>query len=208
MADLSQDQSLKPNPTINPPGDSQSSQNQGVPTPPTAPSEQSSSTPPTTDSSFPPIKEEEKFATPKQEEIKKELSELGISPKSSFKKTRVVLASLGVLFLIASLPAAVYLVRQRQEIRKEAANTGWTGTSPHCTGNCDVTIGPGNFGFETGGIGTPDVQNPNTEKSVSIKIPSGTTVHEAYIFWSGECDPGKNDTSIVVNGVNTTAHKM
>src|SRR4030042_2319006 len=149
MADLSQDQSLKPESTTNPPVANQSSPNQEPPIPATT----AGQSPSTDDASFPPIKEEEKFATPKQEEIKKELSELGISSKGSSKKTRVLLATLGVFFLIATLPAAVYLVRQRQEIRKEAAKAKWFGTSPHCTGTCDITIGPGNFEFKAKGVG-------------------------------------------------------
>jgi len=75
----------------------------------------------TTDkAAFPPLKEEEKMVTTEQKEIEKELSEIGISPKGSSKKTRIIMATLGVLLLVATLPAAVYLVKQRQEIRKEA----------------------------------------------------------------------------------------
>lgn len=101
MADLSQNQPPSQSQTPNPPADSQ---------------------PATAGSSFPPTGEAGKPITPEQEKIKKKLSGLGISPKGKSKKSRVLLATLGVLFLIATLPAAVYLVRQRQEIRKEA---GW-----------------------------------------------------------------------------------
>ncbi|HUV42771.1 MAG TPA: hypothetical protein VMY36_02575 [Patescibacteria group bacterium] len=183
MADLSQDQSLKPNPTTNPPGDNQPSQNQDVqiPTPPT---EQPTSTPSTSDSSFPPIKEEEKFATPKQEEIKKELSELGISPKGSSKKTRVLLATLGVLFLIATLPAAVYLVKQRQEIKTEAS----VGTLEHCTlPNCTVTVGPDYLSFVANGHGTKTTKTP----TVNLNIPTGSTVFKAFAIWGGERNADK-----------------
>ena len=75
----------------------------------------------TTDkAALPPLKEEEKIVTTGQKEIEKELSEIGISPKGSSKKTRIIMATLGVLLLVATLPAAVYLVKQRQEIRRQA----------------------------------------------------------------------------------------
>jgi len=39
----------------------------------------------------------------------------------SNKKNKIILAALGMLFLLLSTPLAVYLIKQRQEIRKEAA---------------------------------------------------------------------------------------
>ena len=133
MVDLSQDQPLKQKPTSDVPMSGQ---------PPVA---QPATSPEKPDETSPsPIKDEEKIATPEQEEIKKELSELGIPPEGRGKKTKVILAALGVFLLAATLPAAVYLVRQRQEIRKEAALA-----PKFCTYNvCDKTTCLGVIGPE------------------------------------------------------------
>jgi len=90
------------------------------------------------DISSPQITTEEKIATPEQEEIKKELSELGIPPEGRGKKTKVILAALGVLLLAATLPVAVYLVKQRQEIRKQAYVGQICQTDADCDGQCEV----------------------------------------------------------------------
>ena len=194
MADLSQDQSLKPESTTNPPVANQSSPNQEPPIPATT----AGQSPSTDDASFPPIKEEEKFATPKQEEIKKELSELGISSKGSSKKTRVLLATLGVFFLIATLPAAVYLVRQRQELKTQAAYL------PGCSTNCDIEIGPGKYGFVASGFGMRETKRATIE----VTLPDNTQGYKAYAIWSGESNrdqPNYNDTSIKVNSHDVNA---
>lgn len=127
---------------------------------------------------FPPMQQgEKKPITPKQEEMKKELSELGISPKGGSKKTKILMAILGVLFFVATLPAAVYLVKQRQEIRKEAADnpncenisrtcesefgSGWnpvpgecwyceTGENKTCTCKCHCTNGTDHWWIDSG----------------------------------------------------------
>jgi hypothetical protein len=145
-----------------------------------------------------PLKKEEKTATAEQKEIEKELSEIGISPKHASKKTKIVMAALGVLLLIATLPAAVYLVQQRQEIRKEAAYL------PGCTTNCDIEIGPGKYGFVTAGYGMRDVKTA----TIQVTLPSNTEGYEAYAIWSGEShqgSPNYNDTSIKVNGHDVDA---
>jgi len=128
MVDLSQDQPLKQKPTSD-----VSVGDQPPVAQPAAPPEKPDEASPL------PIKDEEKIATPEQEEIKKELSELGIPLRGGSKKTRVVLATLGVILLIATLPAAVYLVKQRQEIRKEAGACppeSCTGSGYLCAGEC------------------------------------------------------------------------
>lgn len=137
MADLSQNpQPTQPQVSKTPPSNQ----------PPTAPPPAGQSKP--VESSFPPTEKAGKPIPPEQEKIKEELSELGISPKGGSKKTRVLLAVLGVLLLVATLPAAIYLVRQRQEIRKEAAAQYCGGCSgkalkDYCTGSksslCDVS---------------------------------------------------------------------
>jgi hypothetical protein len=168
---------------------------------------------------LPPLEKEEKIVTAKQKDIEKELSEIGISPKHTSKKTKIVMAALGVLLLIATLPAAIYLVQQRQEIRKEA----FVGNS--CAGDgCNIEIGPGNLTFETAGHGfrwhclsrSDCEQNGSEVKETDIYVsyPTGATVKEAYAIWSGEgCHTtntdctAENQTTIKVNGHNATAIK-
>ncbi len=136
MVDLSQNQTQKQEPTSNAPASdkppvTQPDEPAVIPTP-GAPNK------PPDYISTPPIKDEEKIDSPEQEEIKKELSELGISPQGGSKKTRVILAALGVFFLVATLPAAVYLVKQRQEIRKEAYSGEICTTKTDCSGANEV----------------------------------------------------------------------
>src|SRR4030043_222691 len=161
MADLSQDQSLKPESTTNPPVANQSSPNQEPPIPATT----AGQSPSTDDASFPPIKEEEKFATPKQEEIKKELSELGISSKGSSKKTRVLLATLGVFFLIATLP---------DNAQGYKAYAIWSGESNRDQPNYNDTSIKVNS-HDVNAIRTYQIKNPayNTSQIANIgEIPS------------------------------------
>jgi len=59
-----------------------------------------------------------------QPEIKEEITSLGIIPPSGkSKKLQISLGILGLVFILASIPVAIYLVQQRQEIRKEAGDT-------------------------------------------------------------------------------------
>lgn len=97
----------------------------------------------TDETSFPPMQDGEKVITPKQEEIKKELSELGIPPGGDSKKTKIILATLGVFLLVATLPAAVYLVKQRQEIRKQAYNEQTCQIDTDCSGYPDERCSSG-----------------------------------------------------------------
>jgi hypothetical protein len=58
-------------------------------------------------------------------EIKEEITSLGLpSPLRKPKKIKIALGILGLFFILTSIPAAVFLVKQRQEIRKEAAMGG------------------------------------------------------------------------------------
>jgi len=96
MADLPKDQKLTQSPTPNIPASDQ-----------------------------PSVEEpQEEAPSPPREDVKAKLSSLGIKPsepKKPPKKGKIVLAVLSLLLILASIPAAVYLVKQRQEIRKEAA---------------------------------------------------------------------------------------
>ncbi len=148
MVDLSQSQPLKPktDSTSVPPA----SDKPPVSQQPTGPPQPAKKKPAVkkAGASLPQMKGEEKIATPEQEEVKKELSELGISPPGRSNKTRVLLATLGVLLLIITLPAAIYLVRQRQEIRKQAyvgqpcTIDADCDTNEECVGGVCVAITP------------------------------------------------------------------
>lgn len=193
MVDLSQDQPLKQRlisdapATDQPPVDQQATQ----------PKKQSFT-------SSPKLEGEEKIATPKQEEIKKELSELGVPTGGGSKKTKVLLATLGVLFLLATLPAAVYLVKQRQEIRKEAA----PGVPGDMTCLSDVVIGPGAYSFAANGVGLEN----RSSASFTINLPAGATplADYAYAFWSGEKKnaEGTANGQITINGQALTGEKI
>jgi len=187
MVDLSQNQLLeqepKPEASVAPVGDQ----------PPVA---QPAAPPKKPDETSPlPIKGEEKIATPKQEEVKKELSELGISPKGSSKKTKVILATLGVLLLIATLPAAVYLIKQRQEIRKEAAETPLQSNS--IGGTCESK---------------PTVCQEPPKSCSNISSASGgyeinCAGHNPALIVSevsGQCDLDENNNGLVKMSVNLT----
>jgi len=183
MVDLSQDQPLKekskPDASVSPTSD-QSPITQPA-TSPKKPDEAPSL----------PIKDEEKIATPEQEEIKKELSELGIPPEGRGKKTRVLLAALGVLFLIATLPAAVYLVKQRQKLKIEAIGYGDQAHSDY-----ELTIGPEYLDYVAKGYGT----QKNSSPTISLNIPAGSTIYKAHAVWGGERDSGTpQDTTITIS---------
>jgi len=103
---------------------------------------------------------------------------------------------LSLLIILASLPIAIYLVQQRQEIRKEAA----VGNQDHCTSpQCTVTVGPDYISFVAEGHGTRNTKTP----TINLNIPSGSTVYKAYAIWGGERNANitKDDTfNLVVNG--------
>jgi len=141
---------------------------------------------------------------PQQEKIKEDLSKLGISPPGTNRKTKIILAALGVFFLVASLPVAVYLVQQRQEIRKEA--------SPGVSGDMgcpfdDVTLGPGAYSFEANGAGLEN----RSSASFAISLPTGAAplADHVYAFWSGE-KPGNvaNPNGITINGASLNGEKI
>lgn len=71
------------------------------------------STPPVSPPSPPP-------AEPKKTDEEITAVNVGDLPSGKSKKSKILLAVLGLLFILASTPLAVYLVKQRQEVRKEA----------------------------------------------------------------------------------------
>ncbi|MGB9707657.1 MAG: hypothetical protein ACPL1D_02810, partial [Microgenomates group bacterium] len=75
-------------------------------------------------------------------EIREEITSLGIAlPSDRSKKLKIALIILGLFFILASIPAVVYLVKQRQEIRKMAAPSQVPpcGDTPtiRCWGECE-----------------------------------------------------------------------
>jgi hypothetical protein len=141
-------------------------------------------------------------ATTGASEEKSKLS--GRFTKSPKKK---IIAGIGVLLMVVLggiSVATAWKLRQVEKVSPEEAKA-WVGD--HCSGDCAITVGPGKYGFETVGMGTMGIQGPNVEKTVSVNIPVGTTVHSAYLFWSGEAyPPNENDINLVVNGTTINAN--
>ena len=99
---------------------------------------------------------EETKETP-SEDIKKQLSTLGISPKSNPAKpvNKTAYLLIGLLLLLVSIPAGVFLVKQRQEIRKEAAEGEFCTYGQTCivdghsgTQSCTGTIQDGSCKYD------------------------------------------------------------
>lgn len=63
---------------------------------------------------------DEEVSPPREKDLKVKLSSLGIQPEKGQKKGKIILAVFALFLILASIPAAVYLVQQRQEIKKEA----------------------------------------------------------------------------------------
>lgn len=72
--------------------------------------------------------------------------ETGGAPKNKSKKVKTIVSVLGLLLIIASLPLAVILVKQRQEIRKEAETPGLSGS----VSLCGITVSPVGQDFKNG----------------------------------------------------------
>lgn len=102
----------------------------------------------------PPTTEETKPQKEKEtEQFEERLKTLDVKtpPPGKPKKSRIIMAVIALLFVLASVPAAVYLVQQRQELRKAADQpcTGcyWEDGTPNwsCPGDppdwCDCCCG-------------------------------------------------------------------
>ncbi len=78
-------------------------------------------------------------------------------------KKQIIFSILGLLVIVASIPIAVFLVKQRQEIRKEAASGSIT--------KCGVTISTASGGGFNGSNFTGNYSlNNNSGKTVEMKI--------------------------------------
>lgn len=62
------------------------------------------------------------------------------------KKIKTMASVLGIILIITALPLTLLLVKQRQEIRKEAASTDKSGS----TSFCGITISPGDHNEQNG----------------------------------------------------------
>jgi hypothetical protein len=94
------------------------------------------------------------------------------SPKSKkSKKIKTVSAVLGVLLIIAALPLTLLLVKQRQELRKEAETPGLSGS----VALCGIKVSP---------IGQNAPENGNYSFSYSITSTDGKT-HTAEVHTYG-----------------------
>lgn len=134
-----------------------------------------------------------------------ESTSLIITPSRKPKTTKIVLALLSFFLIFASIPAAVYLVKQRQEIRKRAA---------YCA-ICDKDIGEcerdkGRLtGFscqyappecpEKGKTWQPD-ENCEAEPTVAPSPPVG---EECTVSWHPQ---GKDYDGVHVGGACLAAH--
>ena len=71
-----------------------------------------------------------------EEAIQEKIASLGIdSPQEKPKYTKIILIALAVISFVASVPLTIYLVRQRQEIRKEAIQDQF-----QCVAGCDGRV--------------------------------------------------------------------
>lgn len=137
-------------------------------------------------------------------EGKGEISQPPPTKKASKKKLATALFAILIFIFGGVSVLTAWRLRQVKKVTPEEA-AAWVGS--HCTENCEITVGPGKYGFEAAGMGTDGIVGPNVEKTVSVSIPAGTTVNSAYIFWSGEAyPPENNDSNILVNGVSVDAN--
>lgn len=91
------------------------------------------------------------------------LQDVGGKSSNKSKKIKSVVSVLGILLIIASLPLTVLLVKQRQEIRKEAASTEKRGPLSFC----GITITPGDH-YLQGGTYTFNYSITGSGKTVEV----------------------------------------
>lgn len=128
----------------------------------------------------------------------------GRFPKSPRKKIIAVALIIFMIVLGGISIGTAWKLRQVEKVIPEEAEAF---VGARCSSGCVMTVGPGKFGFEATGHGTNAINGPGAVKTASVAIPDGTTVHSAYIFWSGEAyRPNENDSNIVVNGVSVDAN--
>ena len=123
-------------------------------------------------------------------DIKEQLSTLGISPKSNPAKpaNKTAYLLIGLLLLLVSIPAGVFLVKQRQEIRKEAGTAGPCFYPPQVYQpapyeyHLEDTHSPGNIDWVTFGIKD---ECTNVETLTNLFGPLDNLGNNVYITQSG-----------------------
>jgi len=155
----------------------------------------SSTTPPPVIEETPPITlpEEPKQETPEptieigslgQPSLSK-IQDVGGKSSNKSKKIKSVVSVLGLLLIITALPLAVVLVKQRQEIRKEAATSALSGGTPDL---CGIALGSPseNKGNGTYSITVPITNNRGDAARVEIHT-YGCACSQGDL---DECGPG------------------
>ncbi len=170
-------------------------------TPSSTPSPSASDTPPTTPSDTPPTSPtintiEEKSPEEQPIEIgslsskeptftsytEEETNQSEGKKSSKSKKGKTIASVLGILLIIASLPITVILVKQRQELRKEAACSVEPSTGTIT--KCDVTVSAGSGSSNCSNLTAEYIFKNNSSKTVDM------TVH----LYGCACDDGNRDT--------------
>ncbi len=122
-----------------------------------------------------PIVEDKNLAAqqPKEEESKTKtidinsIDNFGSKPKKKIN-VKSLSSILGILIIIAALPMTLMLVKQRQEIRKEAA--GEVERSTGSVTQCGVTVSAGNGNFNGSNLtGNYSFKN-NSSKTIEMKV--------------------------------------
>jgi hypothetical protein len=90
------------------------------------------------------------------------------------EKQKIIVAVLGVLFIVLSIPVAIFLVNQRQEIRKEAAKPAEEG------GIVKISLSP-----SQGNLSTSSPLNLSLNLNTEGKIISGVAI-KLYYNYSGD----------------------
>lgn len=84
-------------------------------------------------------------AAPPAEKISEKITSVGLAPPpGKTKRTRIIVGVLGLLLILISIPVTIFVVEQRQELRKEAAEITGNGecTDSNYVWRCWVKVGP------------------------------------------------------------------
>lgn len=113
------------------------------------------------------------------------------APPEKKSRLKLIAGVIVLIFLLASIPAAVFLVQQRQIIAPRAIGYGDQAHS-----NYELAIGPDYLDYVAKGYGT----QKNSSPTISLNIPAGSTIYKAYAIWGGERDAGTpQDTTITIS---------
>jgi hypothetical protein len=172
-------------------------------------------TPPTITPAEPEIKKEE--TKPLTEEKPIEIGSLGEEPSftsyaqetsndssnnsQKVKKIKTISSVLGFLLIIIALPLTVILVKQRQEIRKEATET----SKSESTSFCGITVSPGSHG-EQNGVYTFNYSITGSGHTVKVQ-ERGCVCNDGFLKTcgpsSGSCSTNSYIKTTPINGTIT-----